>query len=112
MASKKNLSKEEFAEEYILPSGLTINQAEDQSHVKIETIYIEAFAKGLPMYYEDERCTEDKQMICAMPDGSEDLVDFDWATREKTFIKHLVPSGKGKFAYLLNDPRYLKQVKG
>lgn len=95
-------------EEYILPSGLTIQEAEQESRSNVEEIYIRAFAKELPRYYEDERCTGEKNMVRANPDGSEDLVDFDWQTGTETFIKNLLPPGKGEFAYLLRDPRYLK----
>jgi hypothetical protein len=97
-----------FKEGYILPSGLTIQEGEQVSQKNVEDIYIKAFAKGFPRYYEDERCTGEKNMIRANPDGSEDLVDFNWQNGTEQFIKHLIPAGKGKFAYLLYDPRYLK----
>lgn len=93
-------------EGYVLSSGLTIQEVEAESRDNVEDIYIKAFAKGLPRYYEDERCTSEKHMIRANPDGSEDLVDFDWQTGAETFIKNLFPAAKGKFAYLLYDPRY------
>jgi hypothetical protein len=97
-------------EGYMLPSGLTIQEAEQVSRNNVEDIYIKAFAKELPRYYEDERCTGEKNMIRANPDGSEDLVDFNWQDGTETFIQHLVPPGKGKFAYLLHDARY-QQLK-
>ena len=100
-----------FREGYVLPSGVTVKEVEQLSRTNVEAIYIDAFLKGIPRYYEDERCTAEKQAIRAMPDGSEDLTDFDWQTGKQTFIKKLVPAGKGKFAYLLHDLRYLKQAK-
>ena len=114
MPHQRILSKEEiqkFAEEYILPSGLTVKEAEEQSQNNVEAIFIETFAKGFPIYYKDERCTEKRHLIRAMPDGSEDLIDFEWETEKETLIKQLLPPGDGKFAHLLNDPRYLKQAK-
>lgn len=93
-------------ERYMLPSGLTIQEAEQVSRNNVEEIYIKAFAKELPRYYEDERCTSEKNMIRANPDGSEDLVDFNWKDGTETFIQKLIPPGKGKFSYLLHDARY------
>ena len=92
---------EKFRTEHILPSGLTPKEAKKESHRLVEEDYIGAFARGHSRYYEDERCTDEKEVIRAMPDGSEDLVDFDWETREAVFIKKLQPPGKGKYAYLL-----------
>lgn len=100
-----------FKEEYHLSSGRSIKEVERSSRNRIETIYIDAFAKGLPRYYKDDRCTNKKNLIRANPDGSEDLIDFDWKTREEVLVRHLVPTGQGKFAYLLNDSRFPKQVK-
>lgn len=105
------MTLELIEEGYMLPSGLTIQEAERVSRNNVEDIYIMAFAKELPRYYEDERCTGEKNMIRANPNGSEDLVDFNWQNGNETFIENLVPSGKGKFAYLLHDARY-KQIKG
>ncbi|MHB1921702.1 MAG: hypothetical protein ACYCOO_05640 [Chitinophagaceae bacterium] len=44
-----------------------------------------AFSKGLPRYFDDERSKGVGQAIRAMPDGSEDLVDFDWRIRKGNF---------------------------
>jgi hypothetical protein len=95
-----------FKEEYILPSGISIKELEKKSRSKIEEIYMDAFSKGLPRYYEDERCAGGEYVIRAMPDGSEDLINFDWETRNEVLVRHLLPPGQGKFAYLLKDPRF------
>ena len=97
----------EIRQNYILPSGFTMEEAEHISRSNVEDIYIKAFAKGIPRYYKDERCTGEYNSIKANPDGSEDLVDFDWQTGQDTFIKNLLPAGKGKYSYLLHDSRYL-----
>jgi hypothetical protein len=98
--------------DHILPSGLTIQEVEEQSRKNVEAIYIDAFIKGVPQYYEDDRTKGEKDVIRAMPDGSEDLVEFDLQTGQDTFIKQLLPAGQGKFAYLLQDHRYISRVKG
>ena len=98
-------------QEHILPSGLTPQQAEAESFKNVEAIYIDAFIKGVPQYYEDDRTTGEKDIVRAMPDGSEDLVEFDLQTGRETFVRHLLPAGQGKFAYLLSDDRYMSRVK-
>lgn len=62
--------------------------------------YREAFRKGIPMFYHDMRTTRPNEFIRANPDGSEDLVCYDIATRGYTLTKHLLPAGKGRWAYL------------
>jgi hypothetical protein len=98
-------------QEYVLPSGLTIQEVEEESRKDVEAIYIDSFIKGLPQYYEDDRTKGEKDVIRAMPDGSEDLVEFDLQTGEDTFIRQLLPAGQGKFAYLLQDDRYISRKK-
>jgi len=102
---------EKFREEHILPSGLTPKQAEEEGRRRVEVDYLEAFALGLSRYYEDERCSGERETIRANADGSEDLVDYEWETRKATLLKRLQPAGMGKYAYLLKDPRYLELVK-
>lgn len=100
-----------FKEEYILPSGSSVREVERSSGGRIEAIYMDAFANGLPRYYKDDRCMDLQNLIRAMPDGSEDLINFDWKTREEALVRHLLPAGQGKFAYLLNDPRFQNKSK-
>lgn len=87
--------------DHVLPSGLTIQEAEKESRKNVEAIYMDAFKNGKSRYYEDDRVTGEKELIRAMPDGSEDLVEFDWKTGQETFVRNLLPAGQGKFAYLL-----------
>jgi hypothetical protein len=96
--------------EYKLPSGLTIEQMEEHSAKKGDEIYIQAFAAGHPRYYIDERCGKE-QVIRANADGSEDLVYMDWRTGDEMLISRLVEKGKGKFSYLLSDPRFIALQK-
>jgi hypothetical protein len=87
--------------DHILPSGLTIQEVEEEGRKNVEAIYMNAFKNGKSRYYEDNRVTGEKELIRAMPDGSEDLVEFDLQTGEETFVRNLLPAGQGKFAYLL-----------
>lgn len=89
--------------EYQLSSGRSIKEVERSSRNRIEGIYIDAFAKGLPRYYKDDGCTSKKNLIRANPDGSEDLINLDWKTREEVLVRHLLPAGQGKFSYLLRQ---------
>ena len=100
---------EKFREENILPSGLSLNQAEEEGFKLVEAEYIKSFISGHSRYYSDERSAGKKQSIRANADGSEDLIEFDRQTGNETLIRNLVPVGKGKYAYLLRDPRFLSQ---
>ena len=87
----------------IMPEGRSIKQTNERSAKTVENLHREAFAKGLPMFYRDERCNKDnKEFIRANPDGSEDLVEYDFDSRSYTFVRHLLPEGKGYWSYILD----------
>ncbi len=93
-----------------LPSGYSIQEAEELSGKSVEEIYINAFSQGLPIYYKDDRCKNNREAVRAMPDGSEDLIDYDWQIEKECFLKKLAAPGHGKYAYLLKDPRFVDNV--
>lgn len=85
-----------------MPEGRTIRETHEKSIITTENLYKEAFAKGVSLHYKDNRCTTEKEFICANPDGSEDLVAFNADSRKYSFIKQLLPAGKGRWAYINN----------
>ena len=97
------LAAEEEAEKSSpnMPSDLTVSESNARAMRTTENLYMEAFAKGVAMYYRDERAKPPKEFIRANPDGSEDLVSFDALTRTYSLIKQMVPAGQGRWAYLL-----------
>ncbi|KYH07811.1 hypothetical protein A1704_03860 [Chryseobacterium cucumeris] len=86
----------------MMPEGRTIRETHDKSIKTTESLYREAFAKGVSLHYKDGRCAAEREFISANPDGSEDLVAFDADNRKYFFIKQLLPAGKGRWAYV-ND---------
>ncbi len=112
MASKNIADKNQQIADFLLPNGLTIEETEAATAVIVEEIYIKAFASNVAIHYKDGRCNNKTEFIEAKPDGSEDLVWLDEKTDMFNFLKHLLPPKLGKWAYLLNDPRYfaLKQT--
>lgn len=88
--------------EVLLSSGFTVAEAEDEAARITDKLYKDAFNKGIPMFYRDERTNDSSQFIRANPDGSEDLVSFNAITREYSLLRKLVPSGKGYWSYLIN----------
>jgi hypothetical protein len=85
----------------LLANGKNGLQIEEEAKIITDNLYIDAFSKGIPMFYKDGRAQETKEFIRANPDGSEDLVRFDSSKREYTLIKGLTSAGKGRWSHLL-----------
>lgn len=86
----------------MLPNGHTIAKTNKIATKVTENIHRDAFSKGVPMFYRDER-TKGNEFVRANPNGSEDLVTYSSEEREHKFIKHLLPAGKGYWSYLLKS---------
>ncbi len=82
-------------EKIILATGLNGLQIEEEAKRITDKLYVDAFSKGIPMFYKDGRTQGSKQFIRANPDGSENLVNFDSAKREYALIKKHASVGKG-----------------
>jgi hypothetical protein len=93
---------------HLTGNGLTLDECEILEQNNREEYYIQCFASGNPAYYRDERCPKPSHFICAATDGSESLVQHDWKSKTVSTIAQLATSGKGKYAYLLHDARYIK----
>ncbi len=76
--------------EAVLSSGRTVTDTEEEAQKIIDNLYADAFRKGIPMFYKDDRSKALTQFIRANPDGSEDLVNFDVAQGEYMLIKNLL----------------------
>lgn len=88
--------------EIVLPNDKTIGETELEAQTITRTLYAEAFRKGIPMFYKDQRTPKPKEFVRANPDGSEDLVCFDAQTRSYTIIRNLATAGKGYWSYLVS----------
>jgi len=88
-------------DEVIFDSGLNGVQLEEAAKTITDKLYVDAFSKGLPMYYKDARTKDTKQFIRASPDGSEDLVSLNLHDRDYTVIQNLLPPGKGYWSRLI-----------
>ncbi len=86
-----------------MPKGLTVAETNRRMSRVTENLYRQAFSKGVSMFYNDERTRKPTEFIRANPDGSEDLVSYDIDTRSHSFLKQLLPAGKGKWAYLSSN---------
>lgn len=84
----------------LMPNGLTVAETNEKTGKLTTEIHKEAFSKGVPMFYRDERAKAPKEFIRANPDGSEDLVRYDMATRSYSVLKSLLPAGKGYWSKL------------
>lgn len=91
----------ELKKETVLSSGRTAFEIEAEAQIITDKLYADAFSKGIPMFYKDDRAASSTQFIRANPDGSEDLVDFDSTKREYTLLRKLVSAGKGYWSYLI-----------
>lgn len=79
----------------LMPNGSTVGQTNEKTAELTEEIHREAFSRGVSMFYRDERARAPKEFVRANPDGSEDLVSYDLATRSYSVLKSLLPAGKG-----------------
>jgi len=86
--------------QHILPNGSTIAEDDQRAALLTDELYKNAFKKGIPMFYRDERAKGPKEFIRANPDGSEDLVSYKLENRSYSLLKNLLPPGKGHFSYL------------
>jgi hypothetical protein len=100
LLSKRKSSAQK--EEIMFSSGLNGLQLEEEAKKITDKIYMDAFSKGIPMFYQDDRTKGLKQFIRANPDGSEDLVSFDSPSREYTLIRNLALAGEGPWSYLIS----------
>jgi len=82
---------------YRLTNGKTIAEAENDATKAIERLYLDSWAKGIPVAYYDD----DRNLHLANPDGSDDIAKFDIESKEFIIISRFAESGKGPFAYLL-----------
>jgi hypothetical protein len=90
-------------------SDISLKDTEAVQQYKLEEFYIATFLSGKPIYYKDNRCNSPSDIIRAEADGSEVIINYDWETNMETEISILAAKGEGKYAYLLHDPRFLKQ---
>lgn len=88
------MEEEKKALEQIMPNGLTISQINKSLEKRTEEIYREAFSKGIPKLYWDERSGPANEYVRANPDGSEDLILYDIDTMTCKVLKSLLPPGK------------------
>jgi hypothetical protein len=95
---KSNAQKEEI----VFSSGLNGLQVEEEAKKITDALYMDAFSKGIPMFYQDERTKGVTQFIRANPDGSEDLVNFDSIKKEYFLIRNLALAGKGQWSFLIS----------
>ncbi|NOT74409.1 MAG: hypothetical protein HOP08_05730 [Cyclobacteriaceae bacterium] len=86
----------------LLSSGRTVTETEEEAQKIIDKLHINAFSKGIPMFYNDNRTDASTQFIRANPDGSEDLVNFNSANGEYTLLSNLVPIRKGRWSQVLH----------
>jgi hypothetical protein len=91
---------DENHEEITLENGLSIAETNKRSALFTEALYRQAFEKNVPVYYQDERTSGPDEFIRANPDGSEDLVLYDFENDTRSLLKNLIPPAKGQFAYL------------
>lgn len=95
-----DLEKIQFKKRTVLPSGLTVAETERRMNERIANLYVEFWEKGLTPKYRDKRCSSENEYIGANSDGSEDLLLFNSKTRSYTFLRQLVPPGKGQFTMI------------
>jgi hypothetical protein len=65
-----------------------------------EQLYLDAFLKGVSMFYQDDRSALLLEFIKTNPDESEDLVRYERAINDYIFIQNLVPPGEEYWCYL------------
>ena len=81
-----------------LSNGKAIKEVNEEVRKEVERIYLEEWEKGVSIPFWDK----EGNYYLANPDGSEDLVKYDVATRRYQILSRVSDKGKGKYAYLLN----------
>lgn len=81
-----------------LSNGKAIKEVNEEVRKEVERIYLEGWEKGVSIPFWDK----EGNYYLANPDGSEDLVKYDVATRRYQILSRVSDKGKGKYAYLLN----------
>lgn len=82
-----------------LPNGKKIYEVYNNVKEKINSIYLEGWAKGISIPFRDEN----RNLRLANPDGSEDLVEYNVKEKTYTIIKRVAEPGTGRYAYLLKQ---------
>ena len=80
-----------------LPNGQTASEANRAASREIERIYADSWRRGVSVPFFDN----DGNTYLANPDGSEDKVTLDLATRTYHIIMRTAQPGCGRFAYLM-----------
>lgn len=81
-----------------LPNGKTVKEVNDAVRREVECIYLESWLQGVSVpFFDDEGAT-----YLANPDGSEDKVALDHATRTYMIIKRTAQPGCGRHAHLIS----------
>lgn len=84
-------------EQIRLDNGKTVKEINDNVRKEVEKIYLECWAKNISVPFFDKS----GNTYLANPDGSEDLVKLDKATRTYSIISRTAEIGQGRFSYLL-----------
>ena len=93
----KEMCKYSDIETIELPNSKTVKEVNDAVRVEVERIYFESWMRGVSVPFFDE----DGTLYLANPDGSEDKVTLDRATRTYHIIMRTAQPGCGRFAYLM-----------
>ncbi|MGJ1203833.1 hypothetical protein ACR779_03610 [Sphingobacterium lactis] len=97
---QSNRENEKRNLDQLMPNGSTVAETNEKTAKLTEEIHREAISRDVPMFYRDERARATKEFVRANPDGSEDLVSYDMATRSYSVLKPLLPVGKGYWSKL------------
>ena len=80
-----------------IPNGKTVKEVNEAVRVEVERVYFESWLRGVSVPFFDDYGT----LYLANPDGSEDKVTLDRATRTYNIIMRTAQPGYGRFAYLM-----------
>lgn len=90
------MCKYEDIENWKLSNGKTIKEINNRVHDEVEKIYLDSWAKGVPVPYFDI----EGNIFLANPDGSDDAVKYDVEKQKYKLIKRIAEPGKGRMSYL------------
>lgn len=96
-----SLAHQERAINEVMANGRTVAETNERTTKVTLDVYRNSFDRNIPVRYRDERTLSPDEFIQANPDGSEDLVKYNIASRSHTVIKRLVEKGKGNIYQLL-----------